>query len=155
MLSPPKVRQGRPPDSHRAHDRRAGAPHGSLAQALAAAEEGYRSPFWGTYLQIGDLGGGQVRKGEHSTLVVFWKQAQIEQRDPQTGEITLRQLPVLRYYRVFNAVQADDLPERFHPEPGEHSEIAEPQAVLDGFLARGPKLVQVAGDRAARPWVGG
>ena len=114
---------------------------------LTAAEEGYSSPFWGTYRQISDLG-GQVRKGEHSTLVVFWKQAQAEHRDPQTGELTVKQLPVLRYYRVFNATQADHLPERFHPAPGEHSEISGPQAVLDGYLARGPKLVHVAGDRA-------
>ena len=114
---------------------------------LTAAEEGYSSPFWGTYRQIGDLG-GQVRTGERSTLVVFWKQAQAEQRDPQTGELTLKQLPVLRYYRVFNATQADHLPERFHPAPGEHSQISRPQAVLDGYLARGPKLVHVAGDRA-------
>ena len=64
--------------------------------ALTAAEEGYSSPFWGTYRQISDLG-GQVRKGERSTLVVFWKQAQAEQRDPQTSEITVKQLPVLRY----------------------------------------------------------
>jgi antirestriction protein ArdC len=114
---------------------------------LTAAEQGYGSPFWGTYRQIGDLG-GQVRKGEHSTLVVFWKQAQAEQRDPQTSKVTVRQLPVLRYYRVFNATQADHLPERFHPAPGEHSEIGQPQAVLDGYLTRGPKLVHVAGDRA-------
>jgi len=114
---------------------------------LTAAEEGYSSPFWGTYRQIGDLG-GQVRKCEHSTLVVFWKRADVEHRDPQTGELMLKQLPVLRYYRVFNATQADHLPERFHPAPGGHSEIAEPQAVLDGYLAGGPNLVHVAGDRA-------
>jgi antirestriction protein ArdC len=115
--------------------------------ALTAAEEGYSSPFWGTYRQIGNLG-GQVRNGEHSTLVVFWKQAQIEHRDPQTGELTVRQLPVLRYYRVFNLAQADHLPGRFHPAPGAHSEIKEPQTVLDGYLARGPKLHHVAGDCA-------
>jgi antirestriction protein ArdC len=115
--------------------------------AMSAAEEGYGSPFWGTYRQIGHLG-GQVRKGEHSTLVVFWKKAQTEHRDPQTGELTAKPLPVLRYYRVFNAAQADHLPEQFYPAPGEHSEIAGPQAVLDGYLARGPKLLHVAGDRA-------
>ncbi len=85
---------------------------------LAAAEEGYGSPFWGTYRQIAGLG-GQVRKGERSTLVVFWKQAQAEHRDPQTGELTVKSLPVLRYYRVFNAAQADDLPDRFYPAPGD------------------------------------
>jgi len=115
--------------------------------ATTAAEDGYGSPFWGTYRQIGDLG-GQVRKGERSTLVVFWKQAQVDHRDPRTGELTVTSLPVLRYYRVFNAAQADDLPDRFYPAPGDHSEIRKPQAGLDGYLARGPKLVHVAGDRA-------
>jgi antirestriction protein ArdC len=116
--------------------------------ALTAAEEGYGSPFWGTYRQIGALG-GQVRRGERSTLAVFWKQAQFEQRDLQSGEITVKQLPVLRYYRVFNAAQAEHLPERFYPAAGDHSEISQPQAVLDGYLSRGPKLVHVAGDRAS------
>jgi antirestriction protein ArdC len=115
--------------------------------ALTAGEEGYASPFWGTYRQIDGLG-GQVRRGEHSTLVVFWKQTQTEQRDPHTGETTIKTLPVLRYYRVFNAAQADHLPERFHPAPGERREIAEPQALLDRYLAHGPRLVHVAGDRA-------
>jgi antirestriction protein ArdC len=114
---------------------------------LTAAEEGYPSPFWGTYRQISDLG-GQIRRGERSTLVVFWKQAERTERDPQTGEPVIRQLPVLRYYRVFSAAQADHLPRRFHLQLGEHTEISEPQAVLDDYLARGPKLLHVAGDRA-------
>jgi antirestriction protein ArdC len=80
---------------------------------------------------------------------VFWKQARLEQRDPRTGEPTITQLPLLRYYRVFNAAQADRLPGRFCPAPGNPSEIAQPQAVLDGYLARGgPRLWHVAGDRA-------
>jgi len=114
--------------------------------SLTAGEQGYASPYWATYRQIAALG-GQVRKGERSTLVVFWKKAETEQRDPQTGEVTVRAVPVLRYYRVFNAHQADGLPDRFYPAPGEHQPIAAPQAVLDGYLARGPRLVHVAGDR--------
>ncbi len=115
--------------------------------ALTAAEEGHDSPFWGTYRQIGDLG-GQVRKGERSTLVVFYKQVDVAHRDQQTGEVTARRVPLLRYYRVFNAAQAGHLPERFYPAPGEHSEIGQPQALLDGYLARGPELQHAAGDRA-------
>jgi antirestriction protein ArdC len=115
---------------------------------LTAAEQGYASPYWGTYRQISNLG-GQIRRGERSTLVIFWKQAERTERDPQTSEPTIRQLPVLRYYRVFNAAQADNLPERFHPVPGQDTEMAEPQAVLDRYLADGPKLLHVAGDWAA------
>jgi antirestriction protein ArdC len=137
-------------DTGRPRSMSAGQPYRGInvfLLALAAAEDGYGSPFWGTYRQIGGLG-GQVRKGEHSTPVVFWKRAEVEERDPQTGELTVKQLPVLRYYRVFNAAQAGHLPQRFYPAPGEHSEIRQPQAVLDGYLARGPKLVHAAGDRA-------
>ena len=115
---------------------------------MSAAGHGYTSPFRGTYRQITPLG-GHVNAGERSTQVVFWKKTHIEQRDPQTGETTVRTVPVLRYYRVFNAAQASHLPGHFHPTPSEHHPIAQPQAVLDGYLARGPRLLHVAGDRAA------
>jgi antirestriction protein ArdC len=114
---------------------------------LTAAEQGYASPYWGTYRQISYLG-GQVRRGEHSTLVIFWKQAEHAEPDPQAGEPATRQLPVLRYYRVFNTAQADSLPGRFYPEPGQDHEITAPQEVLDRYLAEGPKLLHRPGDRA-------
>jgi antirestriction protein ArdC len=116
---------------------------------LTAAEEGYRSRYWGTYRQIEQLG-GQVRKGEHSTLVVFWKRTEVADRDRQTGEVAVRQAPVLRYYRVFNAAQADHLPPQwFYPTPEQDTQIRAPQTVLDGYFARGPAMRHVAGDRAA------
>jgi antirestriction protein ArdC len=120
---------------------------------LAAADDGYTSPYWGTYRQISQLG-GQVRRGQHSTLVVFYKQHQIADptseadRREEPGEV--RTVPVLRYYRVFNAGQADDLPPRFYPEPGTFTQITEPQAALDGYLRHGgPQLRHAAGDRAS------
>ena len=126
--------------------------------ALTAAEHGYTSPFWGTYRQISDSG-GQVRRGEHSTLVVFFKQHQIvppgEQAGPdgQPAETPVKTVPVLRYFRLFNAEQTAALPARFHPEPGTFSEITEPQAVLDAYLRDGgPRLVHVAGDSADYDW---
>jgi len=122
--------------------------------ALTAAGHGYTSPFWGTYRQISDSG-GQVRRGERSTLVVFFKQHQIappgEQPGPggQPTRTPVKTVPVLRYFRVFNAGQTDGLPARFHPDPGTFAEITEPQAVLDAYLrARGPHLEHVAGNRA-------
>jgi antirestriction protein ArdC len=115
---------------------------------LTAAEEGYGSRYWGTYRQIAQLG-GQVRRGEHSTLVVFWKPIEVADRDPQTGDVTVKQVPLLRYYRVFNAAQAHRLPDQFHPAPEQDTQIAEPHAALDGYLARGPALRDGAGNRAA------
>jgi antirestriction protein ArdC len=115
---------------------------------LTAAEECYRSRYWGTYRQIAQLG-GQVRRGEHSTLVVLWKPVEVADRDRHTGEVTVKQVPVLRYYRVFNAGQADDLPQQFSPTLEQDTQIRAPQAMLDGYLARGPVLRHLAGDRAA------
>src|SRR5260370_38210384 len=85
--------------------------------SLAGQDNGWRSPWFGTYGQIQERG-GQVRKGEKSTLVTFWKTLENQERDPATGEVTTRAVPMLRKFRVFNAGQADGLPGRFHPYPG-------------------------------------
>ena len=103
--------------------------------ALASREHGWRSPWFGTYGQIQERG-GQVRKGQKSTLVTFWKTLEKQDRDPGTGEVTTRAVPMLRKFRVFNADQADGLPGRFHPEPGEEHPIAAPQAVLDAYVSQ-------------------
>src|SRR4051812_12067788 len=54
---------------------------------LSAA--GYGSPYWVSYKQAQDLG-GSVRKGEKSTLAVFWKR--IEKEDKETGETKIVRL---------------------------------------------------------------
>jgi antirestriction protein ArdC len=124
----------------------------ALLLGLAAAERGYQSRWWGTYRQIAELG-GQVRRGEHSTLVVFFAQHQIPgEPDPggQNGQDTAtpaKTVPVLRYFRVFNACQADHLPARFTAAETAGPELAgQPQQVLAGYLtASGPRLVHACG----------
>ena len=66
---------------------------------------GYASPYWLTFNQTSKLG-GSVNKGEKSTPVVFWKL--IETLDKDTGEN--KEIPVLRYYRVFNLEQCSGIP---------------------------------------------
>jgi antirestriction protein ArdC len=65
---------------------------------------GYASPYWVSYKQATELG-GQVRKGEKSTLVVYWKM--FENIDKATGE--KKTIPMLRYYNVFNVSQCDGI----------------------------------------------
>ncbi len=72
------------------------------------ASTGYASPYWLSYKQA-QARGGNVRKGEKSTLVVFWKLWDKETRDAATGEKSSKRLPILRYYRVFNAEQCDGI----------------------------------------------
>ena len=127
-----------------------------LLLGLAAMEEGYPGPFWGTYRQIAGLG-GQVRRGERSTVAVFWKRHELPagsgtadaagELPPDGGEPEARTVPVLRYFRVFNAAQADGLPDRFGELPGGPGVLAGPQEVLDAYLAGGgPELRHVPGD---------
>ena len=71
---------------------------------LASAR--FAAPYWLTYRQAQERG-GNVRKGERSTPVVFWKQWEVTDRDTETGEPIAKRIPILRYYNVFNVEQCD------------------------------------------------
>ena len=75
---------------------------------------GYACPYWATLRQINKMG-GKVQKGEKSTPIVFWKW--LEKKDQETGEV--KQLPVLRYYWVFNIEQTEGIKV---PEPDKPAE---------------------------------
>jgi antirestriction protein ArdC len=64
----------------------------------------YESPHWLTFRQAIQLG-GNVKKGEKSCPVVFWKKMEIE--DKKSGEPQTK--PLLRLYHVFNETQCDGL----------------------------------------------
>ncbi|MDP9412672.1 MAG: zincin-like metallopeptidase domain-containing protein [Pseudomonadota bacterium] len=83
---------------------------------LAAADGGYSAQHWMTYKQAQELD-GQVRKGERSTMIVFFKTLEREEVDEATGEERTVGIPMLRSYNVFNVEQIDGLPERFAPKP--------------------------------------
>lgn len=87
-----------------------------LLLGLTAMEAGYSSPYWLTFKQALELG-GNVRKGERSTEIVFYKKLTVEDRDAGEGEERTKQIPLLRSFRVFNAEQCDGLPARFAPPP--------------------------------------
>jgi antirestriction protein ArdC len=74
----------------------------------AAQAKGYESGEWGTYQQWQERG-AQVRKGEKSALVVFWKFANGSSESQDTSETTASSSRLLftRGYSVFNATQVD------------------------------------------------
>ena len=76
----------------------------------------YTSPFYLTFEQVKSLN-GNVRKGEKSTMVVFWK---ILESEDKSGEI--KKTPFLRYYNVFNLTQTEGIDPTKIPdtEPFEH-----------------------------------
>ena len=64
----------------------------------------YESPCWLTYRQALELG-GNIKRGEKSTPVVFWKHLEIAGKENGEPE----RIPMLRYYHVFNLAQCEGL----------------------------------------------
>ena len=86
-----------------------------LLLLIAAAQKGYQDSRWFTYRQAQTLG-AQVKRGEKSTLVIFWKQISLQEKDEETGEEARKRVPLLRSYAVFNAEQCEGLPALAKPE---------------------------------------
>jgi antirestriction protein ArdC len=78
----------------------------------AAMEKGYSCPLWLTYKQAADLG-GQVRKGEKGSLVVYANTFTKTGTDEQGAEVET-EIPFMKGYTVFNAEQIDGLPAHFY-----------------------------------------
>jgi antirestriction protein ArdC len=73
-----------------------------------ARDRGWPTPRFLTFKQAQEAG-GNVRKGEHGTRVVFVKQLRIIDRHGDEGDEKL--IPMMREYTVFNVAQCDGLPE--------------------------------------------
>ncbi len=71
------------------------------------ALQGYGSQYWLTFNQAKQLG-GNVRRGEHGTKIVFWKFDTFES-ETADGETEERKSAFLRYYTVFNLEQTEGL----------------------------------------------
>ncbi|WP_426960322.1 ArdC family protein [Muricoccus radiodurans] len=128
-----------------------------LALWAAAEARGYGSGLWGTYRQWSELG-GQVRRGERATTVVFWRFPAGVGRDNGAGgdadgggtgdgEDTPRRGPWARAYAVFNAAQVDGatLPTDTAPRLPEETRIGTAEA----FFSRLPGLDLRHGGTAA------
>ncbi|MCX6639687.1 MAG: zincin-like metallopeptidase domain-containing protein [bacterium] len=82
--------------------------------------EKYSSCYWLTFNQCSALG-GNIRRGEKGSMIVFYKDLEIEEeKDGATVEKTI---PLLRYSYVFNLEQCENLPEKHLPKSEEKSEI--------------------------------
>ncbi len=96
---------------------------------------GYTSAHWMTYRQAHELG-GNVRKGERSSLSAFYGTFEKSDDQDQTDEEQQSsRSPFLKTNRVFNANQIDGLPHDFyvHPEP-QRDLGTEPDAMLERFF---------------------
>ena len=119
-----------------------GKPYSLLNQMLLGRPGEYL-----TFRQCQEAG-GKVKKGEKSSMVVFWKW--IEQEDEETGET--KELPFLRYYNVFHIDQCEGITAKHSAEnvfPDGVSTVEQAQAIIYDYLSReGVKLLHQEGDRA-------
>ena len=141
-----------------AYSRSTGRPYSLLNQMLLG-----KAGEWATFKQITEAG-GKVKKGEKSSIVVFWKFNEVKKTNSKGEEVTER-IPMLRYFNVFHVeTQTEDIKVKDRPVT-ETKVVAHPTApqtdaeweaieaadeVVRAYLDRsGVKLTEVFGsDRA-------
>ncbi len=118
-----------------------GRPYRGVNTFLLHATE-FGSPYWLTFKQA-LARGGNVRKGEKSTPVVFWKWL-----DPEQGAPVQKRIPLLRYYSVFNVEQCEaiDYPKVDTPVH-DFSPIQSAAQLVKGMPK--PPVIQHGGDSAS------
>ena len=83
---------------------------------MAAEEQGYASDRWITFRQAKEAG-GNVRKGETSSLAIIYKPFEKQARDSsdnllfRDGEPVMEQLAMIKQLQLFSVYQCEGLPE--------------------------------------------
>ncbi len=129
--------------------RHSGEPyHGiNILMLWAAAEtQGFNCPIWLTYKQAQELG-GNVRKGEHGSPVVYASTFKKSDTGDDGQEIE-RDVAFLKQYTVFNACQCEGLPERFYQLAEPPKETLHRIEQADRFFANTHADIRHGGDKA-------
>jgi len=109
-----------------------------------AQKQAYTSNEWATYRQWQETG-AQIRKGERSTTVVFWKfYDRPEEQEEDSDAPEDRPRCFARCYHVFNAGQVDG----YVPQTAEQLPESVRIENADRFFASLPAVVKHGGDRA-------
>ena len=106
---------------------------------------GYGSPIWATYKQWQERG-AQVRKGERSTTIVFWKRTEV-QAELDDGEDETQTRLIARGYAVFNAAQVAGFDPQTVAGKGELSEVSRIE-LAERYFNKTGSIVRHGGSRA-------
>jgi antirestriction protein ArdC len=103
----------------------------------------YSDPRWLTYKQAQELG-GSVKKGEKSTYVVFWTMIQDKEDENKT-------FPFLKYFKVFNVEQCENLDIAALDNIRDEIETIDgAEAIVDGYLDK-PKIEYIGNQASYSP----
>ena len=110
----------------------------------AAMNGGYNNGLWGTYRQWQEAG-AQVRKGEKSSFIVFYKQFENDEANDKE-EQSERRMFMARASRVFNVAQVEgyELPD----QPGPTENLVTRIASVEEFIGRTGAIIYASGDQA-------
>lgn len=111
-----------------------------------AVENGFTSPYWMTYQQAKKLN-GQVRKGEHGTMIVF-SSTFTKKETLDDGEEVEKTYSFLKTYSVFNTQQIDGLPERYAIKAPENGNDHERIHNAENFVYATHATINHRGNRA-------
>ena len=118
-----------------------------LALWTTAEVYGYTSNAWATFRQWQQLG-ARVTKGEHGTLIVFYKRMERESKDGEADEKSAKPYLLARASLVFNVDQV----EGWEPPPRKVRGIVEGCEAAEAFVAAaGPVVRHGGGDAYYRP----
>lgn len=92
-----------------AYSRSTGKPYSLLNQFLLG-----KPGEWLTFNQAKEAG-GHIKKGEKSSIVVFYKPLPIEEENAD-GKKEIKVVPLLRYYNVFHIDQCEGIEPKYQPE---------------------------------------
>lgn len=114
---------------------------------LLFARPGSIGDGWMTFKQAKDIG-ANVRKGEHGSMIVFFKPWKITDKNNTSGDPVKKTIPILRSFTVFHTSQIDNLPAKYLPKA-----IEVPSVPTEGINSAACKLLSQAvvnhgGDRA-------
>ena len=115
----------------------------TVALWAAADAFGYEHGLWGTYRQWQDRG-AQVRKGEKSSLIVFYREFDHDDAD-DSGDVDRRPRCMARASRVFNIAQVDGYE---LTEPNTDDNRVDPIASAEAFVSATGAKISEGGDRA-------
>jgi antirestriction protein ArdC len=93
----------------------------------------FSCPFWASFKQIQELG-GKVKKGEKSTMVVYWKileKQETVKRENGKKENVIHKIPLMRYYNIFNLEQTTGI--KYKVEKQEFNKIEKCEEVIAGY----------------------
>jgi len=111
---------------------------------IAAETRGYASHLWGTYRQW-EQRGGQVRRGEKASLVVLYKDLDVEIDNAETGTTEVEKRMFARASWAFNIAQVDGI----EPEPvPSQPDLTEVLSHVDRYIAHTGARIEHGGTMA-------